>query len=323
MTARVALVLALALATGCGEICQWNTYREPFELGVDTDLHAVEGLAGWLLVAGAEGTIVTQYLDDYGEPITRIAHLGEANLRAAWIVGTQYEYEELPTSFWVVGDGGTAAVSDNFGDTWNPIALPSTANLYGITEFSGRIVIVGDDVVLVRIADGTWIEPPTPPGGWGQLRAVGSHPGRIYAVGLDGEFWSSSDPSDDWSPMAGGIDEDLLAVGAFVDLYGYAPTDSVAIVGTQGTVLIADASGWTRLDTETSVDLIDYHGMHALGADGGIYRIEPEGPLILTETIADARALTNAGAFTVGAGGSATVDSETIECHSLFERGGS
>lgn len=312
MTPRLlVLVLGCTSAAGClgHETCNWNTATEPFELGIDTDLHAVV-IAGYdhYLAVGASGTVVSwgyEQVDD--TPFIEVTQLGDADLHAVWSSGD---------SWWVVGDAGTVAVSDNAGATWKLVTLPGgTANLHAITSFAGHLVIVGDELVLVRIADGTWIEAPAPVGGWGQLRAVGSRHDRIYAVGLAGAFWSASDPSGEWQPMADGITDDLLDMGPFGS--PYAPVDELAIVGSQGTVLIVDASGWTRRDTGVSVDLIDYDQDHALASDGGLYRIDDAGELVLIETREGTRAIVYDdldSLTTVGDNGLATA-AIGVECH--------
>ena len=81
------------------------------------------------------------------------------------------------------------------------------------------LLSAGDELVLVRVADGTWLEPPAPADGWGQLRGVAATSDRIYAVGLAGAFWSASDPSGEWTAMAGGIADDLLDVGTYGDYW--------------------------------------------------------------------------------------------------------
>jgi hypothetical protein len=320
-TSLLAVGLFAAIFAGFAGVsgCQYCTVTfdpqpsEPIDLGVAVDLHAlayigdVEGNREYShLAAGADGAVLAWGFD-YARDVTQFVEtsdLGDADLRAVWIDGEEY----ASTSWWVVGDAGTVAVSDNRGATWNPITLPGgTADLHGISGFAGRPVIVGDEVVLVRVADGTWIEPPLPPGGWGQLRGVGSTDERVYAVGLGGAVWSASDPRGQWIAENVGVDVDLFDVSRLGDPYF---SDTVIAVGAEGTVLIGEPSGWSRPDTGVSVDLIDCDNGYALGADGGIYEIATNGPLMLKETIEGARALSQQyywyAATTVGIGGLAT-----------------
>jgi photosystem II stability/assembly factor-like uncharacterized protein len=86
------------------------------------------------------------------EPFVETSFVGTANLRAISV------HED--NSWWVVGDAGTAAFSEDHGETWIPVALPSTADLYAIDghEFrsGGLVVAVGaGGTVLVR-KSGAW-----------------------------------------------------------------------------------------------------------------------------------------------------------------------
>jgi photosystem II stability/assembly factor-like uncharacterized protein len=287
---RVVVALA-ALVTAC--VCDMDTDIVTVELGVDVDLDAVLPLDGThderdyrLLAVGDSGTIVVVGTDWSGanwsgrgtEVFVDSSDVGDADLHAAWSVGT---------GWWVVGDAGTVATSDNFGRTWNPVTLPGgSADLHGITEFSGHMVIVGDDLVLVRNFDGTWIELSAPMGEWGQLRAVAAHNERIYAVGLGGVVWSASDPGGEWVSEDVGVDVDLFDVGRRSSF-----PEVIAIVGAQGTVLLGDIDGWIQGDTGVTLDLVDYDGGHVLDADGNVYRIDDDGSLTVSEIRTGATAL--------------------------------
>src|SRR5690606_5049450 len=104
------------------------------------------------LAVGDSGTVVAwgHDLSRKLEPFVEVFEVGEADLHAVWVAGTQTD----PTAWWVVGEGGTVAISDNHGRTWNQITLPGgSADLHGISEFEGRVVIVGDELVLARDFD--------------------------------------------------------------------------------------------------------------------------------------------------------------------------
>jgi hypothetical protein len=327
MNIRASLLLVGLLALGgCGTYwCRLETENEPIELDIDTDLHAIALLGVWedsrshdYLAVGADGIVVVwgrDHADARDELFVEVSDLGDAELRDAWV----NEMEEYGiTSMWVVGDAGTIAISDDLGATWQTVELPlGGASLHAITGFSGRPVIVGDELVLVQLADGTWIEPPQPPDGWGQLRGVATVREQIYAVGLAGVAWSTSDPSGEWFAEPVGVDVDLFDVGSFGDVYVPVYAD-VAIVGAQGTVLISRSNGWHRPSTGVSVDLIDYDNNFAVGTDGGVYELASDGPLMLSKTIAGARALSTGsllgGLATVGDDGSATAP-PGFDCH--------
>jgi hypothetical protein len=318
-SARRASLIAIALftgLTGCRRYCTTSATpkpSEPINLGVDVDLYALaevgdlQGGRGYShLAAGAAGTVVwwgEVYDRKENRPFVDVTDLGDADLLGVWVD---------QNAWWVVGEAGTVAVSDNHGSTWNTITLPGgDADLHAISGFAGRPVIVGDEVVLVRVADGTWVEPPVPTGGWGQLRGVGADEARIYAVGLGGVVWSSADPSGEWIAEAVGVDVDLFDVGHFEDPYSPRSAAVMVVVGAEGTVLIGAGGKWSQPAAGVSVDLIDYDTGSALGSNGSIYVIDVDGPLRQNETIAGALALSQQAYWyaltTVGLDGRATI----------------
>jgi photosystem II stability/assembly factor-like uncharacterized protein len=303
----VGLLVAVAISlSGCDEVCPSDPLdtMEPVDLGIDTDLHAVVALDNSFsdrlypfFGVGASGTVVAWGVDTTGEhyePIVDVFDLGDLDLRAAWI--DRY----APQSWWVVGDGALVMVSHNHGATWESVELQTSANLYGITSFANRPIVVGDDVIAMRTVDGTWTELVPPAGGWGQLRAIGSafegSTTRVIAVGLGGVIWSTIDPSGTWTLEPSGVTTDLLAVGNGV------------VVGRQGTMLRRNPTDgtWTPANTGVTVDLVGCARDRVLGANGEIY--ETSEPLTLIETVPGARGLSDTlvGWATVGDGGSAS-----------------
>jgi hypothetical protein len=250
-------------------------------------------------------------MDDGGkqdEPIVDVFDLGDAHLRAAWIDKSTGAYEgsqDVPWNWWVVGDGGRIIVSSNEGATWDTIELPSAANLYGIAGIDGRPIVIGDHIIAMRTFDGTWAELTPPAGGWGQLRGISTtyHPGRIDVVGLGGVIWANTDLSSEWTLEPSGVMTDLFA------------TDYGVAVGAQGTLLLHTDTGWMPAETGVDVDLIDYEGGYALGANGEIFEVRKDEPLIRIHTKNGARALTNSWYTwaTVGDGGS--MSSPPVNCY--------
>jgi hypothetical protein len=325
MSARTSLLAISALASGiagfvgvgCGGYCSFDGEREPsvpLDVGVDVDLHAVVRLDELVgnryyeqLAVGQGGTIVAWGVVESGNdstPFVEMSSLDGADLRAIWIAG-RIDYASS-LSWWVVGDAGTIASSDNSGATWNPIVLPGIdADLHALTGHSGRPVIVGDDVILVRRPDGTWTEPPTPPGGWGSLRGIGTNDELIYAVGLGGVAWSTTDPSGEWTAQDVGTSVDLFDV--HVESYASYGVDyigsGVTIVGAAGTLLFYDSRGWRRPETDLSVDLIDLDGRCVLAADGEVYELGSGEVLTAFDSIPGAEAIDCQSQVTVGAGG--------------------
>jgi hypothetical protein len=329
MSARAWLLAISALAAGMagflGSGCGYCTFTgeiqagEPIDLGVDADLHAIVQLSDEIpngyyeyLAVGEAGTIVAwgeTYSRNKTKQFVEVSQFGDEDLHAAWVdrPGDDYDWYNPSKSWWVVGDAGTIAISDNKGATWNAIVLPGVdADLYGIDGFDGRPVIVGDEIVLVRLPDGTWTQPPTPEGGWGSLRSVASDGERIYAVGLEGKAWSTDHPNGEWVAEPVGVDVDLFDIdiqgSAFSLSYG---PDELMIVGEAGTMLIQDRFGWEQYDGDLSVDLIDVHGNCMLGADGEVYEY---GTLLPLDSSPGAMAVNcRYDIATVGADGLATM----------------
>ena len=241
----------------------------------------------------ANGTIVIW--GETGEVI-KVSSIGTADLRAIRVS----ESESGAGGLWVVGDAGTAAVSGDHGQTWQLVTLPTTANLHAIVDIGDRLVVAGDEVVLVRGTDGTWTEAKAPDGGWGQLRALHDNEGRLYAVGLGGVIRSTSDPSGEWIAESSGTQADLFAIGNF-----YLEPVTVAAVGAEGTFLVRKPKGWDRLNTRVSDDFLAYDEHRVLASDGRLFHIGERGKLSLFTRIADAKAMTPVmeHAFLVGKNG--------------------
>jgi hypothetical protein len=289
-----AIGVALPGMIGCSALeCSAEDELWPFELGVSADLHAVaelddhDGQRGYDGIAvGAEGTIVVWGRDDAGD-FEEAVEIGTADLRAiSWKTG----------SWWVVGDAGTVAVSGDRGQTWVPVALPTTADLHAIAHVGNDLVITGDDVVLVQGIDGMWIDVPAPNGSWGLLRALQYHADRLYAVGLGGVIWSTTDPRGEWVAEDSGTESDLLAIGS---------SDTVVAVGAGGTLLVRQSGSWQRRDTGVSEELVAYTDGHVLAANGVIFDVGSGGQLSpLLATGSEMRAMSGS-LLMVGANGAA------------------
>ncbi len=308
-------LLGAAAVSSCGPSSECSPDTTMVDLGIDTDLHAVVNLdmrSGErqyaFLAVGASGTVVAWGMSSGGaqeEPFVDVFDLGDLDLRAAWIDRWDGS-DEVPWSWWVVGDGGLIMASIDRGMTWNTVELQTAANLYGISGVAGHPIVVGDDIIAMRTLEGTWTEPTPPSGGWGPLRGVfAQYPSqtRAVAVGLGGVIWSTDDWGGEWTQEQSGVTTDLFAI------------DYNVAVGAEGTLLIRTDTGWMPSDTGVDVDLVDYEGGYALGANGAVYEVAVDEPLTLVDTHPGARGLTNVwdGWATVGDGGSAS--SPISVCH--------
>jgi hypothetical protein len=297
---------AAAGAIGCVTICGYDLQLTAIELGTNENLHAVKSLNSIVgnrdyryLAVGDAGTVVAWGLEDSKSSwtFTEVFEIGDANLHAVLNHG----------GWWVVGDGGSVAVSDNHGATWNTVVL-ADGDLHAIGLFNERPIVVGDEVVLLRRADGTWIEPPTPEGGWGQLRGIGTGQPAIV-VGLGGVAWSASEPTGEWVAEPTGVDVDLFGVGT--------TAAGLVAIGAQGTMLRRHANGWVALDTGVSADLLDLADNYVLARGGDVFAVSESGRLNHIDTIEGAEAITTYFEdfiATVGVGGSAAMTVDVAEC---------
>jgi hypothetical protein len=306
--------IALGGLCACNE-CPPANQSVTDNLGIDSDLHAVIDLDDWIedqhydsLAVGASGTVVIwgyDYQRKHWVPVVDVFDVGDSDLRAAAIDEANSAWGILE-AWWVVGDDGTMMVTRNAGATWDVVDLPTDADLYGIARFQDQLIVIGDDVILMRVGEGEWTTVVPPSGGWGLLRGV-SATTRVEVVGLGGVIWSTTSESG-WTSEVSGVTTDLFAV------------HDGSAVGAEGTVLrYEEGNGWTRTETDIVDDLIDIEYRHVLGANGNVYQVswisapfdtfEPSGPLTLIDTDPGARGLSS-GPFTdwttVGDGGSAS-----------------
>jgi hypothetical protein len=285
-----AVMGALATASACCPGDGWEESR-PIDIGVSADLNAVAHLqdAEFLYLAVGSGGTVVAWADDYIGHVTKKSWTipGDVELRGALSrpFGESHEW-------WVIGDGGFAAVTDDRGETWSTVDVGTTADLHAILEVDERLVVVGDAGVRVLESDGTWIEPPAPTDGWGQLRdvALGESTERLCAVGLGGLILTANGPTDDWVAEDSGTSADLFAVGEFLE------ERLIGATGATGTVVVrdVDSSEWRSLDSGIEADIIDYRDDHFLTADGELLEAGYERDvwgLEHLETLPGARAL--------------------------------
>ncbi|PCC74725.1 Photosynthesis system II assembly factor YCF48 [Nannocystis exedens] len=136
----------------------------------------------------------------------------------------------------VVGDGGVAHRSVDFGVTWSPVDLGTDAALRDIAFFNfvegGGTSLYGiavGDGVIVRSTDGgaTWQPAALAPAATGSFHAVTGNP--LVAVGAGGLAVHSVDGGVTWNPVATGTTDDLVRIAQVYD--------EAAIVTATGKVL--------------------------------------------------------------------------------------
>lgn len=301
LLAAAAASVALGTASGCKVGDQHET--GVIELGIDADLRGgavleatANGINYEYLAVGVAGVVVIWGYEDrsLGDLVVDSMVVGEADLHDAWA---------WTNGVGIVGDAGLVATSPDYGQTWQTLDLGTTADLHASLAFDERVVIVGDEVVRVLEADGTWSEPMTPEGGWGRLRALyrDRDQGRIWAVGLGGVIWSTDDPTGIWIAEDSGVTTDLLGI------------DGDLAVGAAGTLLVRDAAGWTRRESNVEIDLVDTVAGNVLGEGGELFVAHFDG-LRHIETIAGARAIDDPGCLLVLGEGGLAVDTYGYTC---------
>lgn len=125
--------------------------------------------------------------------------------------------------YWVVGAHGYVAFTDVAGDPVQWITTPSgtDADLYGIEPGGDRVVIVGEDILLLGLEEPpgvySWMEPTAPAGGWRSLRDVSrvftadSDTQDYLAVGLEGHALVSFG-GESWTTVPLATSKDLYYV---------------------------------------------------------------------------------------------------------------
>lgn len=271
-----ALAAALLLATGgcCLDNPDWEDF-EPVDLGVSAKLNAVtisDADSITYLAVGDEGTFVawTDKNPDRTLEVERSTVPGGADLR---------DVVSHEGSYWVVGDGGLLAVSDDEGATWTSVDLATNEDLHAITAVRfDRMIVVGDELLRVREADGAWVEPPPPAEGWGRLRAVyvDSLGERAWAVGLDGVVRFAEDASGQWSSEPSGTQADLFVVDSVY--FGGDGHRQVAL-GAAGTMTVRDEDSgeWSPISTGVGDDFIAHQSSYFLTAGGEVLDMEFSG----------------------------------------------
>jgi len=157
------------------------------------------------------------------------AHAGAAPLNALAFA--------TPWDGWAVGDGTVLTTTD--GDTWNPVAIPSGANLLDVTTVGTDVVwAVGTGGAVLKGGIGIdWELVPTPT--TRTLNAIAcADRDHCLAVGERGTVIHTGDGGLTWRRMEPGTGADLL--GAHLDRLGYG-----WIVGEGGVVITGGVtSGW-------------------------------------------------------------------------------
>ncbi len=269
MNPRLRLVMQLLFATcassvlgspGCDQNCEDDRWAPPIPYGRTTGIDirgAVTGGSNYDAYAvGAGGEIIG--LDAY----QRIAYPVDVELRAITIT-----YDVVVA----VGADATVVVGTRGEDTWEASQLDTTAELRSVGTVSVRGIdttyIVGDGVMFEHEPSlGRWTPVPAPPGGWGDLLAIGGDgDGGVIAIGRGGVVWTTSSSRGPWTREDAGSDADLWTISPLSGA-------EVFVAGADGTLLARHPTdGWRTIAHDLGVDILDLATGVALAADGRVF----------------------------------------------------
>jgi hypothetical protein len=306
--------MALACAACSGDPCPRTVGWQYQDVVSSADLHAVMSAYPWGNIAvGDDGTIVRFSL---GPPFALNPTTEVFSTFELPTAGTLRGVVALDEAWWVVGDSGTVAVSNDHGDSWTRVDLNVAGDFYAVRRIGGSLVAVGDDVLRV-LDNGEWVAPEAPEGGWGSLRDVTGLPVwsvepeadilEVVAVGLDGRIVSSSAPLEVWSVEDSNTSTHLNGVVALGPSHD-SNVDMVA-VGDAGTILHRTPEGWVTVPTNLTSNLLGWIGT-AILTDAGEVLFDSIGKLERWEGVWLPGALGFVGGSTylfVGEGGEATL----------------
>jgi photosystem II stability/assembly factor-like uncharacterized protein len=178
---------------------------------------------------------------------------------------------------WVVGTLGAAIVTNDGGNTWSLLSVPTgTANLYGVSFADANVGwIVGRDGLLLKTANGgtSWTSQPIP-GGTGDLNAVATLAGDVthaWAAGAAGVLVSTANGTN-WTRVSDSTRSQIYAVDFADPLRGW-------VVGDNGTMLrtVDGGAHWSKMTgietaTMTSVDFVNEFNGWAVGTGTTVLR---------------------------------------------------
>jgi hypothetical protein len=241
-----------ALLLGCRSGSQPGIHD--IDIGVDVRINAIIAVPerGIGLFAAASGGVV----------VDQDGHRWELSNNELWTLATDDHGR-----YWVCGDRGYLAFAevedvDTLPD-WTPVATGTENNLYGLAATRSRVVVVGDETLLVGAnndGEWVWIPAPAPSDGWGQLRAVSrlaeGGATAFLVVGRDGRALLSSASAESWSPLEG--------LDPAVD-YEHA-CGPLVLGGTLAHARWSDA-GWRSGGGGAAADYLGCGGGHVLSSD--------------------------------------------------------
>jgi photosystem II stability/assembly factor-like uncharacterized protein len=220
----------------------------------------IDGGASWNAISiDTIGTFYDMYFIDQqtgvivGESKKIFKTTDEGN---TWVLKTSntstlYSVSYYQNTYYAVGGNPTVVdKSDDGGETWTPVAPPTSDPLKGVwfsTENLGWAC--GDNGAIYKTIDGgaSWISQVQSTNFEG-IQFFGSNYG--YVVGADGTLLRSSNGGTDWNPLTTNITSTLKDIVLFTSTYAW-------IAGGDGTVLKTSNGGveWFQQTTATTNSL--------------------------------------------------------------------
>jgi hypothetical protein len=178
------------------------------------DLQAVTALGDLLVVAGAQGTVLTSR-----DGLAWSTHRAPTTAFLSSL-------EAFPGGLVAVGDQGTILTSPD-GSTWTPRRSGTTNWIYRVRYLGNRLVAVGQNGALFTSPDAiAWTPQASSTNVW--LNDVAWAAGRYFVVGSQGAVLTSAD-AQRWTPVQGITHQSLYAAAT--------ANGQLVAVGLEGAIL--------------------------------------------------------------------------------------
>ena len=208
---------------------RWTQARVPVQVSL-TALHFADERRGWatghlgVLLATTDGgaSWIRQLDGTQAAQVLLDASTDDAQRKAGQRLvedGPDKPFFDLDTQsghLLAVGAYGLAFESRDGGKNWQPFAQrlpnPKRLHLYGVRAFGERIVIVGEQGLLMRSNDrGTSFEAIASPYKGSYFGLLAARSGTLLAFGLRGNAFRSTDAGASWNAVTTGVPVSISA----------------------------------------------------------------------------------------------------------------
>jgi photosystem II stability/assembly factor-like uncharacterized protein len=172
-----------------------------------------------------------------------------------WFENTQRGY--------AVGSFGTLAITEDGGKTWLPglerIDDPDFLNLNAIRGIGGDVYIAGERGTVFRLDRASGKFMPLQSGYAGSFFGVAGNASRLFAFGLRGTVYESTDRGANWKKASTGTDSTLNGATVLSD-------GRVVICGSRALLLVADPATGVLRRVSADTPML-FAGVAPAGAD--------------------------------------------------------